>query len=125
MKDLLICTILDELFDDYYTIWEIMSVIRQKLPIDESKTVDILTDSLKGLLKNNYISIFEGVTFVGDEKLVNIEITSEFILNRCNDWKHKKSNEKDIRLGITEIGRSYYKANCYNTIRSANDNKKP
>src|SRR5687768_7384344 len=112
------CIVLDAVYDDFYTIWEILSIVKSKTSTShEEEIVDILYECLKELLDSNQIATYEGTLFQGEEKIVDdFHLTKEFILSHINDWNSKKFNEKDIRFYITERGRSYYEVNCTDVL---------
>ena len=114
MIDLVNCNILNTVEDDFQTIWEIKSVIKNKLnEQDDELTNEFILSSLKYLLLNKLIKAYEGYNFQGEEsEIVDFKITLDFIILHNDDWKNTEYKGSDIRFYITQIGIDYLSNNC-------------
>lgn len=110
----MLCVILDTVYDDYQTIWEILSVIEQNSSLTNSnEIVEKFHAAISELLQDGYIAIFKGTLFQGEEQLVaDFVMSKEFIVQHKSDWKAKKYAEEDIKFIITEKGKDYCLNNC-------------
>jgi hypothetical protein len=113
----LYCWILDEVDDHFLSIWELLSVFRQRLPT--ATEVDLqqqLQHALLALQQSRYVQFFEGVLFNGDEHLILPAITAEFIAVQAEGWKEKDWSVKQLKLYITDSGRAFFLTCCSATF---------
>lgn len=102
--------IIDLLEEDLEPLWSILSIIENKLPeISESEKLDIAFLALSSLISKQYIEVYKGVYFNGDEEIIpGFKITRDFILNHKDDWKIKEYGNVDYKFSITDKGYEAY-----------------
>lgn len=108
------CFVLDAVLEDYHPVWEILSVLNQRLSgKSESRTIDLLVDSLSLLFDSNCIAMYEGYKFHGEQKLIDqFKIDKQFVMNHKDDWKNKEYQGIDYRIAITDKGIEFLDNNC-------------
>jgi len=105
------CWVLDEVETDFITIWELVSVFHQRQP--EISTSDILMQlktSLGHLYALELLTFYQGIVFNGDEHVVEVDVTDDFIFEQSEDWKSLVVSQ--IKIHITPRGREVFLANC-------------
>ena len=106
------CLLLDELYDDYSTIWELINIIDEYKTSNQSFYSDV-SEVLNSMKNDGLLECFIGTAYAGEEKLIDDFVFSETFINQhINDLNTKKYLDEDIRFSITEIGKHYYFENC-------------
>lgn len=102
--------LLDDIIDDYYFLWEILSFMEGFRPeLNESDRIEATFDILNSLLVKGYIEVYKGVYFNGDEEIIpDFKITTDFILNHKDDWKIKEFGKINYRFSVTDKGDKAY-----------------
>lgn len=108
------CLILNTIEDDFQTIWEIFSVLRNAYKDEKEEEIDVLFyNCLSIMFENGFIRCYIGRSFDGDEEEIDdFIITNEFISMHKEDWNNKIYNDVDYRFYITEQGREFLLDNC-------------
>ncbi len=99
MKDL-ITSILERAVEDYTGLWEL-------LPLDTSNSSTAVRAEVQELLKRGWVTLFRGISFDGDEKVVDSEIDE--VLRDKHSWRVPEGSQVHFRIGATVAGeRAYY-----------------
>jgi hypothetical protein len=108
------CLVLDAVQGRSLFIWEILSMLKKTiLGMNEDQLVNALIGSLSFLLTANYIQIFEGYNFTGEETaLDNFEINVELIMGYVDDWKKSNYAGVNYKIAITGEGIGFYTRSC-------------
>jgi hypothetical protein len=108
------CWILDCVENDYSYLWEIRSVLEQRLGgVDKAKLDEYLFTGLSSVLAQGYVGAFEGVAFRGEQKRVaEFTLSVAFVEQHKNAWKTEVDVEQDIRFLISDTGVEYYRQGC-------------
>jgi len=108
------CLVLDAVQGHSLSILEILLVLKKRiLGKNEDQLVNALIGSLSFLLTANYIRIFEGYNFMGEETaLDNFEINVELIMGYVDDWKKSNYAGVNYKITITEEGVGFYARSC-------------
>jgi hypothetical protein len=108
------CLVLDAVQGHSLSIGEILSTLKKTiLGTSEDQLVNALIDSLSFLLTANYIRIFEGYNFTGEETaLDNFEVNVELIMGYVDDWKKSDYAGVNYKIAITEEGIGFHTRRC-------------
>jgi len=108
------CLVLDAVQAHSPSIMEILSTLKKTfLAKNEDQLVNALIGSLSFLLTANYIRIFEGYKFAGEEKaLDNFEVNVERIMGYVDDWKKLDYAGVNYKIAITDEGLGFYTRSC-------------
>lgn len=99
MKNL-ITSILERAVEDYTGLWEL-------LPLDASSSFTAVRAEVQELLKRGWITLFRGISFDGDENVVDSEIDE--VLRDKNSWRVPEGSRAHFRIGATVAGeRAFY-----------------
>ena len=111
-----ICWILDDVDADFSAIWELVSVFQQRQPaVDSADIFEQLRHALTYLQEHDYVRFYEGIHFNGDERPFTAVLTSDFIAAQAEDWKNLDGSVKQVKLYITDNGRTYFLTHCDST----------
>lgn len=102
--------ILDIIEEDKTTLWEVLSEIEKKTPkAYEQERIEIAYSSLNLLLSMEYIEVYRGIYFNGDEvRVKDFVLTKEFIVGHKDDWKITEYGDVEYKFAITEKGYQAY-----------------
>ncbi|HEY5745253.1 MAG TPA: hypothetical protein VIU12_04170 [Chryseolinea sp.] len=108
------CLVLNAVQGHSLFILEILSMLKKTvLEKDEDQLVNALIGSLSFLLTANYIRIFEGYSFAGEETaLGNFEVNVELIMGYVDDWKRSDYSGVNYKIAITEEGIGFHTRSC-------------
>lgn len=105
------CWILDEVETDFLTIWELVSVLHQRQTnLSVSDILIQVRERLSHLYSLNYLTFYRGIKFNGDEHIIEVNITDDFVLEQSEDWK--SASEDQVKMYITDLGRKMYLNTC-------------
>ena len=108
-----LCWLLDDVYDDYETIWELASVMQSRQP--DLSTADVrerLRQGLNTLQEKGYVAFWEGVHFGGEQRPVTPELTAGFIAAQAEAWKDQDWSVPQVKIRITDSGSAFYHARC-------------
>jgi len=108
------CLVLDAVQGHSLSVLEILSMLKKTiLGKNEDQLVNALTGSLSFLLTADYIRIFEGYNFTGEEMVLdNFEVNVELIMGYVDDWKKSDYAGVNYKIAITEEGVGFYARRC-------------
>ena len=108
------CFVLDAVQGHSLSIGDVLSMLKKTiLGKNEDELVKALIGSLSFLLTANYIRIFEGYSFTGEETaLDNFEVNVELIMGYVDDWKKSDYAGVTYKIAITEEGIGFYTRRC-------------
>ncbi|SHH34391.1 hypothetical protein SAMN04488109_3787 [Chryseolinea serpens] len=108
------CLVLDAVQGHSLSIMEILSMLKKTiLGTNEDQLVNALIGSLSFLLTANYVRIFEGNNFAGEETaLDNFEVNVELIMGYVDDWKKLDYTGVIYKIAITEEGIGFFARSC-------------
>lgn len=106
MKDL-ITSILERAVEDYTGLWELLPLDTSGLSSSSADSCPAVRAEVQELLKRGWITLFRGISFNGDEKVVDSEIDE--ILRDKHSWQVPEGFRVHFRIGATVVGeRAYY-----------------
>ena len=108
------CLVLDAVQGHSLSILEILTTLKKTiLGKNEDQLVNALIGSLSFLLTANYIRIFEGYNFAGEETaLDNFEVNVELIMGYVDDWRKSDYAGVNYKIAITDEGVGFYARSC-------------
>lgn len=100
--------------DHSLDILEILSMLKHAQSKEgEGQLINTLIGSLSFLLTANYIRIYEGVNFQGEENaLDNFKVNVELIMGYVDDWKRPGYSGINYKVAITDDGVGFYIRCC-------------
>lgn len=109
----ILCWILDDVYDDYETIWELASVFQSRQPdLSADDVHEQLRQGLNMLQEQGYVAFWEGVQFRGEQRPVTPELTAGFIAAQAEAWKDQEWSFPQVKICITDSGVAFYHARC-------------
>ena len=99
--------LLDSISDDYYNVWEPYSEIKQYYNGTKENFKDIFLRTLQKLYDLELISFYEGISFNGEEKPIELNIDENLLNELLQDWKD--SSNTQIRITTSEKADDYLK----------------
>lgn len=108
------CLVLGAVRGHSLFILELLSMLKKANDgKNEDQLAHALMVSLSFLLTANYIRIFEGYEFAGEETaLDNFEVNVMLIMGYLDDWKKSGYAGVNYKIAITEEGIGFYTRRC-------------
>jgi hypothetical protein len=108
------CWILDCVENEYSYLWEIRSVIEQRLvDVDKVKLDEYLFLGLSSVLTQGYVLAFAGIDFRGEEQLVpGFSVSTAFVEQHKKAWQAGVEVDQDVRFLISDTGFEHYRQGC-------------
>ncbi|AYB29571.1 hypothetical protein [Chryseolinea soli] len=108
------CLVLDAVQGHSLSIVEILSMVKKAIGgKNEDQLVNALIGSMSFLLTANYIRVFEGYSFTGEETaLDNFEVNVERLMGYVDDWKKSDYVGVNYKIAITDEGIGFFMRSC-------------